>query len=81
MSPDSLPSLVWRISQVEGSLKEAIEKAAKIPVLDERVNNLSSLTHELSEEVGALRRAILTASLSFAISAILIASTVYLVFK
>lgn len=81
MSPDSLPSLVWRISQVEAGLKDAIEKASRIAVLDERVNNLSGLTHELSEEVGALRRAILTASLSFAISAILIAATVYMVFK
>lgn len=81
MNPDSLPAVVWRITQVESQLKDVVEKAGRVAVLDERVSNLSNLTHELSEEVGALRRAILTAALSFAISAILIASTVYLVFK
>ena len=69
------------MEQAEKTLDDVIKSARRVDVLDERVNNLSRVLRDLSEEVAALRRAILTAALSFAVSAILIAATVYLVFK
>lgn len=76
-----LPDIPYRVQELERRLNNLEERAEVLPALRADGVHLSKELDILSDEVRALRRAIVTAAISFAGSAILIAISVLIAIK
>jgi hypothetical protein len=76
-----VPDIPYRVGEAERRLTVIEGKTEEIPVLRNETAHLAEALHELGEEVKALRRAIVTAAISFAASAVILAISVLLAFR
>lgn len=71
-----MPDIPYRVGDLERRLLKVEDRLEDVPVLRNDTNHNSNAIHELADEVKALRRALYTAALSFAIGALSIAISV-----
>jgi hypothetical protein len=80
-SEGRLPDIPYRVGELERRISHLEDRAEALPVLTANGEYLSKELNILGEEVRALRRAIVTAAISFAGSALLIAVSVLIALK
>lgn len=70
-------TILYRLGLCEQRMRDLDERTRNVNVMASDLVHLGNTVHELSEEVGALRKAIVTAALSFAGGALLIAFSIF----
>jgi hypothetical protein len=71
-----VPETPFRLTQIERRLDHLERITENVNVTQAEVTNLRRELHDLSEEVGALRKAIITAALSFVVGALILALSI-----
>jgi hypothetical protein len=71
-----VPETPFRLTQIERRLDHLERITENVNVTQNDVANLRRELDHLSEEVGALRKAIITASLSFVVGALILALSI-----
>jgi tetrahydromethanopterin S-methyltransferase subunit G len=64
------------MEQIERRIDRLERVTENVNVTQSEVTNLRGELHDLSEEVGALRKAIITAALSFVVGALILALSI-----
>ncbi len=71
----------FHFTELERRLQRLEDRTEDLPAIRAQADSLSSVVRDLGEELKALRRAIVTAAISFAVSSVLVAVSVLIAIR